>query len=93
MPELLDGISVWATLFAARQAWEVPRKRAEERHQYVIVGYYVAEVNLMPDAGFGIEDFDEPDGHLTVWGEPTALAWSVADIYAAPMEAPYGGSS
>lgn len=82
---------MFTTLGAARQAWELPRKIAEERRQFVSVGYYIAEVNLMPNAGFLIEDLDEPDGHLTVWGEPSALAVSVAEIYAAAKEAQYGG--
>jgi hypothetical protein len=88
----MDGMSMYATLRAARQTWDSVRQMAEKRHQFVKVGYYVAEVNLVQDAGFLIEDLDEDDGHLTVWGEPNALALSVSEIYAAPIEPEYGGS-
>jgi len=47
------------------------------------VGYFIAEVALVPDEGFEIEDLGEPDEHLTVWGDADKLAAAVRRIYPA----------
>jgi hypothetical protein len=82
-PELMDGMSVFGSLEAARARWESIREAAEKRGQEVRVGYFIAEVVLAPGEGFEIEDLGEPDEHLTVWGDATKLATAVRRIYSA----------
>jgi class 3 adenylate cyclase len=68
---------------AARAVWEDIRQAAESRGQQIRAGSYIAEVVLEPDSGFDIEDLGEPDGHLTIWGDPSQLAARVVRIYPA----------
>ena len=82
-PELLEGMSVFGSHGAAQTRWETIRQAAERRGQQVRVGYFIAEVALVPDEGFEIEDLGEPDEHLTVWGDADKLAAAVRRIYPA----------
>lgn len=82
-PELQDGMSTFASLDAARDLWETVREAAAARGQEVRMGNFIAEVELQPDRDFSIEDLDEPDGHLTIWGDPAQLAQAVSRIYLA----------
>jgi len=82
-PELRDGMSTFGSLEAARALWQTVFVAATARGQEVRMGNYIAEVELGPDEGFSLEDLDEPDEHLTIWGEPARLAAAVGRIYSA----------
>ena len=82
-PELQDGMSAFGSLDAARAQWELIRQGADKRGQEVMIGHFVAEVALVSDADFEIEDLGEPDEHLTIWGDPARLATAVEHIYPA----------
>lgn len=82
-PELRDGMSVFGSLAAARTLWQMVYEAAAARGQEVRMGNYVAEVELIPDQGYLLEDLGEPDEHLTIWGDPARLAGAVGRIYPA----------
>lgn len=82
-PELMDGMSVFGSLEAARDRWETIRCAADKRGQEVRVGYFIAEVVLSAGEGFEIEDLSEPDEHLTIWGDAAKLAAAVCRVYPA----------
>ena len=82
-PELRDGMSMYGSLDAARAVWRDVLEAATARGQAVRMGYHVAEVVLTPGNGYDYEDLGEPDEHLTIWGDPAALAGAVARIYPA----------
>lgn len=86
IPELREGRSVYGSLAMARLVWGGLKKIADDRGQPVKVGYHIAAVRLVPDAGFSIEDLNEPDEHLTVWGDRFRLAEAVSRVYAAETE-------
>jgi hypothetical protein len=85
-PELRNGMSAFGSLEAARDQWELIRRAAEQRGQEVRAGRFVAEVQLDPEHGFEIEDLQEPDQHLTIWGEKAQLAQAVRRIYSADSD-------
>jgi hypothetical protein len=76
-------MSTFGSLAAARAVWLRISEAARERGQPVMLGDYIAEVDLRPSCGFSLEDLGEPDEHLTVWGEPEQLVASVRRIYSA----------
>jgi len=82
-PELREGMSVFGSLKAAREAWEMMRAAAEGRGQALRAGEFIAEVQLGSDRGFDLEDLQETDEHMTVWGDPADLAAAVSRIYPA----------
>jgi hypothetical protein len=86
IPELCQGISMYGSLASARQVWSNLRQIADERGQKVRVGYYIAEVVLMPGNDFEIEDLGEPDEHLIVWGDRFKLCDAVGEVYDAQTE-------
>jgi hypothetical protein len=55
--------------------------RSTERNEPIEIGNYIAEVELVPGRGFFIEDLDEDDEHLTIWGNPDLLAAATRRIY------------
>jgi hypothetical protein len=85
-PELQDGMSAYGSLAAAREIWQELKQIAESRGQEVRAGYYIARVNLRPGHGFALEDLGEVDEHVTIWGDPHALAGAVSEIYPASTE-------
>jgi hypothetical protein len=86
IPELREGRSVYGSLAMARLVWGGLKKIADDRGQPVKVGYHIAEVRLVPDAGFSIEDLGEPDEHLTIWGDRFRLAEAVSRVYAVEID-------
>jgi hypothetical protein len=82
-PELQDGMSTFGSLSAARAQWKSVSEAAAKRGQAVRMGHFIAAVELEPDLGFSIEDLNEPDEHLTIWGDPARLAGAVHRIYPA----------
>jgi hypothetical protein len=80
-PELLDGMSAYESEQAAYLRWARCRDIAAARNEPMQVGEYIAEVELEPGMGFDIEDLREPDGHLTIWGDPDRLAQATCRIY------------
>jgi hypothetical protein len=84
--ELRDGMSVFGSLDAARERWQDLKQLADERGEAVRAGYYIAEVVLGSDGDFSIEDLDEVDEHLTIWGSPEALVVAVSRIYPGATE-------
>lgn len=81
--DLLDGMSMFGSLEAARERWRDLEALASSRGERVRVGYYVAEVILRPENGFAIEDLGQEDEHLTVWGAAEALCAAITRIYPA----------
>jgi hypothetical protein len=78
IPELQEGMSAFGSEEAARDVWEqILRPAAARRGQDVRAGDFIAEVDLVPDRGFEIEDLQEETGHLTIWGDPVCLAEAV----------------
>jgi hypothetical protein len=47
--------------------------------RFPIIGAYLARLRLVPGRGFNFADTAHP-GHVSVWGDPLALAASVVDI-------------
>lgn len=86
-PEIHGGLSVYKS---CGQAVSV-RRRIVERLQrkgsaaQVAIGDYVARVVLC-GPGYGYEDRNEPDGHMTIWGAPSRVAGAVAEIYPADID-------
>lgn len=85
IPELQDGMSTFGSLSGARDQWQTISEAAAKRDQAVRVGYYIAEVELVPDRGYSVEDLDEPNEPLTTWGEANRLAEDVRRIYPAAI--------
>jgi hypothetical protein len=83
--ELRDGMSAYVSWEAARDVWQgiedaqAARKRSGRRKP-LRIGDYIAEVQLVKDQGFEIEDIGDVGGHLTIFGDPRALAAAVTDI-------------
>jgi hypothetical protein len=83
--ELRDGMSAYTSWEAARDLWQgiedaqAARKRSGRRKP-LRIGDYIAEVQLVQDQGFKIEDIGDAGGHLTIFGDPHALAAVVTDI-------------
>jgi hypothetical protein len=88
IPELQDGMSVFASLDAARDRWQEMHEIATQRGQAVRAGHHIAAVELTPECGFSLEDLNEPDQHLTMWGEKSRLAGAVVRIYPAGIPNP-----
>lgn len=82
-PELCEGMSFYGSLEAARAVWQTVYEAATAREQAVRMGNHVAEVVLMPEQGYYIEDLREPDEHLTIWGDKDQLAAAVRRIHPA----------
>jgi hypothetical protein len=87
IPELQDGMSMFASLNAARERWKDMERVATERGQEVRAGYFIAELLLRPGCGFQLEDLCEVDEHLTVWGDPDELVAAVQAVYPAKNSA------
>ncbi|MHB8660218.1 MAG: hypothetical protein ACYC91_20225 [Solirubrobacteraceae bacterium] len=85
-PELRDGMSTFGSLEAARTVWRDIHTAARRRGQEVELGEYIAEVDLEPGGEFDIEDLQEPDEHLTIWGDPDRLVAAVRQTYPALTE-------
>jgi hypothetical protein len=81
-PELLDGMSAYGSSDAALRLWTRCRNIAVERNEPIQIGEYVAELELVPNQDFSVEDLHEEDEHLTIWGEPNRLAAATRLIYA-----------
>jgi hypothetical protein len=86
IPELRQGMSAYGSLVAARLVWDGLRQLADERGEPVKVGYHIASVRLVPDCGFSLEDLNEPDQHLTIWGDRHHLAGVVSRVYSAESD-------
>jgi hypothetical protein len=86
-PELLDGMSVYASPEAALRRWTKCRDVAVARGEPIQIGSYVAEVELVPDRGFCVEDLGDDEGHLTIWGNPDLLAAATCRIYVPESDA------
>lgn len=86
-PELLDGMSVFGSLDAARRRWADVHAIAIARGERVRLGDHIAEVVLDPEGGYMLEDLHEPDEHLTLWGDPVRLAAAVERLYSAATPA------
>lgn len=82
---LRDGMSAFASLPAARARWIDMKAAADRRGEEVRAGDYVAELVFRPEDPFEVEDLGEVDEHLTIWGEPDALARSVSAVYTADI--------
>ena len=80
-PAVHRGLSVYKShnQAAALRRRIADRLIARGSNQPVRIGDYVARL-VLSGPGIGYEDRDEPDGHLTIWGEPSRLAGAVADI-------------
>lgn len=83
---LRDGMSVFGSLDAARERWRDLKELADARGQEVRAGDYIAEVLLRPGKGFLLENLEEIDEHMTIWGESQALVQAVARIYPSSLE-------
>lgn len=79
-------MSAYGSLAAAREVWDSLRRLADQRGEPIRVGYYIAQVELVEDRGFSLEDLGEPDQHLTIWGDRNHLAEIVSRIYSAETE-------
>jgi hypothetical protein len=77
---------MFGSLEAARAQWRQIYDAVTARGQEVQLGAFIAELDLQPNEGFDMEDLHEPDGHLTVWGDPARLAQAVRRTYAALTE-------
>lgn len=92
-PELLTGMSVFASEAAARQRYAVlkdqalkkrsNRNRRRQRPFKMSIGDHIGEVLLRAGEGFEIVDDGDPEGHLTLRGDKHRLAACVARIYPA----------
>jgi hypothetical protein len=80
-PEIMLGMSVYGSVEAAQRRWESCRAAAIREGKPIRIGDYVAEVELVPDRGFSIEDLHDPQEHLTIWGDPDQLAACTRRIY------------
>lgn len=80
IPELQDGMSAFRTLEQARERWRDVAALARQRGEPVRIGDYVACVDLKAGLDFAYEDPGEPDGHMTIWGDPDLLAAAVSGI-------------
>jgi hypothetical protein len=82
IPELQDGISVFRTLELARIRWADIAVRARRRAPAadLLIGEFVARVQLKPDDDVYLEDLGQADGHLTLWGSSELLASRVTGI-------------
>lgn len=85
-PELLDGMSAYDSLATATARWNQCRAIAIERNEPIQIGSFIAEVRLTPSSGFSVEDLAEPDGHLTIWGDPSHLAAATSRIHTPEVE-------
>jgi hypothetical protein len=95
-PDLLSGMSAFASEEKARRRWTTIRsnalRRQSERNKRrqrplrMSVGDYIAEVELVPNEGFEIIDLSEPDGHLTIRGDKHQLAARVVRVYPAESQ-------
>lgn len=86
VPELQNGMSAFGSLEAARERWQDMSVIAASRGERVRAGDFIARVDLRPDVGFQLEDLGEVDEHVTIWGDPDALAGVVGEIYPASTE-------
>jgi hypothetical protein len=96
-PELLTGMSAFASEAAARKRWaEIKagalkkrseksqrRQRGRPRPFRMTIGDYIGEVVLGPGEGFEVVDLGEIDEHLTIRGNKDQLALRVARVYSA----------
>jgi hypothetical protein len=80
-PELFDGMSMYGSPEAALIHWQRCWRTAQSYGEAMRVGAYVAEVELQAGKGFEIEDLEEEDEHLTIWGDPDRLAAATRRIY------------
>ena len=80
-PEIHRGLSVFKkyTQAAERRRQIAARLQEQGSDQPVKIGDYVARLTL-EGPGVGYEDRDEPDGHMTIWGDPLRLAGAVTDL-------------
>ncbi len=80
-PEVHRGVSFYKThdQAVARRRRIAARLAEKNPDEPVVIGDYVARLALS-GPGVGYEDRDEPDGHMTIWGDPLRLAEAVADI-------------
>lgn len=77
---------MYGSIEKARAIWGPIAARCAARGITPRIGEYIAEVALIPDLGFEIEDLGQIDEHLTIWGAADALADAVVSIYPAAME-------
>jgi hypothetical protein len=83
IPELQDGMSMFASLAAARSVWRDMEQIAIARGQPVRAGDFIAELVLRPGSDVELEDLGEVDEHLTVWGDPDTLVDAISAVYRA----------
>lgn len=92
-PILQEGFSAFRSEELARRRWRGMRKNATQHGELEVAkGSFIAELELIPDAGFFIEDLQESGGHLTIWGDPTSLAETVRRIFPAVVSPEKGES-
>lgn len=80
-PELFDGMSMYGSPEAAIVHWEHCWRTAQKYGEEMRLGAHIAEVCLQPGQGFEIEDLEQDDEHLTIWGDPDQLAAAVRRIF------------
>ncbi len=76
----MDGMSAYGSYEEALVVWQGIHASYATRGKKMQIGNYIAEVRLMPDMGFRIEDIGDQTGHVTIFGLPKDLAAAVADI-------------
>ncbi len=79
-------MSAYESLESATARWNQCRTIALERNEPIQVGEYIAEVQLTRGHGFSVEDLQEIDGHLTIWGAADLLAAATRRIYVPTIE-------
>lgn len=82
IPGHMDGMSAFRTLELAEDRWADIALLVRRRDPLAEIraGHHIARVVLTAGSGFAFEDLERTDGHLTIWGEPPALARAVAEI-------------
>jgi len=86
-PEIHRGVSVFKSLPQAISRRQRIAARLDRigTGEPVRIGDYVARL-VLEGPGFGYEDRDEPDGHMTIWGEPLRLVAAVTDVSPADVD-------
>lgn len=81
-------MSAYRTLALARERWQDIALLARRRNPTgpVRVGEHIASVLLSAGNGFVYEDLGDDDGHMTIWGDPIALAQAVTEIVPACID-------
>jgi hypothetical protein len=79
-------MSTFGSLAAARRQWANVAEFAAARGEPVLAGDFIARVDIRPEDGHELEDLDEDDEHVILWGSALSLAAAVSEIYPASTE-------